>query len=118
MSCPRCGDRGARTVKLFVDRRLLLAPRVTIGEIGIGLRSAACRALVVGLVFGANRFLAKAYEAYLYYLGPTPKIIFFPGHDHVVRRRPRLEGRDGHGLVLLPGRAQRQSPACARSILC
>src|SRR4029078_2004534 len=24
------------------------------------------------------RFLSKAFEGYLYYLGPTPKIIFFP----------------------------------------
>jgi ABC-type nitrate/sulfonate/bicarbonate transport system permease component len=39
---------------------------VTAGEIG------------VALVIGGNRFLAKAYEQYLYYLGPTPKIIFFP----------------------------------------
>jgi len=27
---------------------------------------------------GANRFLARAYEPFIYYLGPTPKIIFFP----------------------------------------
>jgi ABC-type nitrate/sulfonate/bicarbonate transport system permease component len=34
--------------------------------------------MLVGLVLGGNRFLGRAYEAYLYYLGPTPKIIFFP----------------------------------------
>ena len=34
--------------------------------------------IVAGLVVGANKFLAKAFEPYLYYLGPTPKIIFFP----------------------------------------
>jgi ABC-type nitrate/sulfonate/bicarbonate transport system permease component len=34
--------------------------------------------LVVGLILGGSRLLAKAYEPYLYYLGPTPKIIFFP----------------------------------------
>src|SRR6185437_336444 len=39
---------------------------VTAGEIGLAL------------ALGGNRFLAKAYEQYLYYLGPTPKIIFFP----------------------------------------
>ena len=33
---------------------------------------------VAGLVIGANKFIAKAFEPYLYYLGPTPKIIFFP----------------------------------------
>ena len=36
------------------------------------------RSVVVGLVLGGSRFLSKAYEPYLYYLGPTPKIIFFP----------------------------------------
>jgi len=25
-----------------------------------------------------SRFLAQAYESFIYYLGPTPKIIFFP----------------------------------------
>ena len=34
--------------------------------------------LAVGLALGANPFLSKAFERYLYYLGPTPKIVFFP----------------------------------------
>jgi len=34
--------------------------------------------LVVGIVLGASAFMARAYEALLYYLGPCPKIIFFP----------------------------------------
>ena len=29
-------------------------------------------------MLGANRFLGRAFEPYLYYLGPTPKIIFLP----------------------------------------
>ncbi len=29
-------------------------------------------------MLGGNKFLSRAYEPYLYYLGPTPKIIFFP----------------------------------------
>lgn len=33
---------------------------------------------LVGFVLGASRFLGRAFEPYLYYLGPTPKIIFFP----------------------------------------
>ena len=51
---------------------------VTGYEIGLGLLIGGVSGLLVGLLLGANRLLAKAYEAYLYYLGPTPKIIFFP----------------------------------------
>jgi ABC-type nitrate/sulfonate/bicarbonate transport system permease component len=51
---------------------------VTIDEIGIGLLIGGLSGLAAGLVIGANTFLAKAFEPYLYYLGPTPKIIFFP----------------------------------------
>lgn len=34
--------------------------------------------LVCGMLLGTSRFLERAFERYLYYLGPTPKIIFFP----------------------------------------
>jgi ABC-type nitrate/sulfonate/bicarbonate transport system permease component len=51
---------------------------VTAGEIGFALLIGGTSGIVIGLVLGANRFLARAYEPVLYYLGPTPKIIFFP----------------------------------------
>ena len=51
---------------------------VTAGEIGLALLIGGGSGLVVGIVLGANRFLSKAFEPYLYYLGPTPKIIFLP----------------------------------------
>lgn len=51
---------------------------VTAGEVGAALAIGGSLGLVVGIVLGANRFLSKAFESYLYYLGPTPKIIFFP----------------------------------------
>jgi ABC-type nitrate/sulfonate/bicarbonate transport system permease component len=51
---------------------------VTIDEVAVGLAIGGVAGLVAGLVLGANRFLAKAFEPYIYYLGPTPKIIFFP----------------------------------------
>jgi NitT/TauT family transport system permease protein len=63
---------------------LLLSPNyyfnlgVTAGEIGTALAIGGLSGLAVGILLGANRFLAKAFESYLYYLGPTPKIIFFP----------------------------------------
>jgi len=51
---------------------------VTAGEIGLALLIGGISGLVVGIALGANRFLSRAFEPYLYYLGPTPKIIFLP----------------------------------------
>src|SRR5262245_29847333 len=51
---------------------------VTAGEVGTGLLVGGLSGLVVGLLLGGNRVLSKSFEPYLYYLGPTPKIIFFP----------------------------------------
>ena len=47
-------------------------------EIATALVIGGLSGLAVGLALGANRLLGKAFEPYLYYLGPTPKIIFFP----------------------------------------
>lgn len=47
-------------------------------EIAIALAIGGTLGLAVGIALGGNRWLSRAYEAYLYYLGPTPKIIFFP----------------------------------------
>jgi NitT/TauT family transport system permease protein len=47
-------------------------------EIGIAMLIGGLSGLVVGIVLGGSRFMRRAYEAYLYYLGPCPKIIFFP----------------------------------------
>jgi ABC-type nitrate/sulfonate/bicarbonate transport system permease component len=51
---------------------------VTAGEVSTGLVIGGLAGLVVGLVLGGSPFLSRAFEHSLYYLGPTPKIIFFP----------------------------------------
>jgi NitT/TauT family transport system permease protein len=51
---------------------------VTAGEVLSALVIGGLSGVVAGIVLGGNRLLAKAFEPYLYYLGPTPKIIFFP----------------------------------------
>ena len=51
---------------------------VTAGEIAVAMVIGGAAGLAVGILLGANRFLSRAYESLLYYLGPTPKIIFFP----------------------------------------
>ncbi len=50
----------------------------TFDEIAIGLLIGGTAGVVAGLVIGGSKFIASAFEPYLYYLGPTPKIIFFP----------------------------------------
>jgi ABC-type nitrate/sulfonate/bicarbonate transport system permease component len=52
--------------------------QTTAGEVGTALVIGGAAGLLVGLVLGGSRFLSRAFEPYLYYLGPTPKIIFFP----------------------------------------
>jgi ABC-type nitrate/sulfonate/bicarbonate transport system permease component len=51
---------------------------VTFQEIAVGLVIGALSGIAAGLILGGNRFIAAVFEPYLYYLGPTPKIIFFP----------------------------------------
>src|SRR5215472_6444433 len=63
---------------LLTDRNYYFNLGVTAAEIGVALAIGGFAGLVVGLILGANRFLSRAFEPYLYYLGPTPKIIFFP----------------------------------------
>jgi NitT/TauT family transport system permease protein len=65
-------------LKLLSDPNYYFHLGVTGAEIGTALAIGGSAGLVVGLLLGGNRFLSKAFEPYLYYLGPTPKIIFFP----------------------------------------
>jgi NitT/TauT family transport system permease protein len=51
---------------------------ISAAEVGAGLAVGGSCGLAMGILLGANRFAAQAYEALIYYLGPTPKIIFFP----------------------------------------
>jgi NitT/TauT family transport system permease protein len=47
-------------------------------EIGLALLFGGVSGLVVGIAIGGSKLLRRAYEPMLYYLGPCPKIIFFP----------------------------------------
>jgi NitT/TauT family transport system permease protein len=69
---------GRALINLLTGREYYFNLTVTAGEIGAALAIGGLSGMLVGLVLGANRFLSKAFEQYLYYLGPTPKIIFFP----------------------------------------
>lgn len=69
---------GRATVTLLSNPEYYWHLSVTAGEIAAALTIGGIGGVLVGLILGGNRFLSKAYEPYLYYLGPTPKIIFFP----------------------------------------
>jgi ABC-type nitrate/sulfonate/bicarbonate transport system permease component len=50
----------------------------TFYEIGIAMVIGCFSGLAVGILLGSSKLMQRAYEPLLYYLGPCPKIIFFP----------------------------------------
>ena len=75
---PSLGRIGDALAKLLVNLDYYWHLGVTTAEIGAALVIGGICGLSVGLLLGANRLLARAFEPYIYYLGPTPKIIFLP----------------------------------------
>jgi len=69
---------GRALLEVLVEAEFYRNLAVTLTEIAIALGIGGSVAIVLGLVLGGSRFLARAFEHYFYYLGPTPKIIFFP----------------------------------------
>jgi len=51
---------------------------VTAGEVLFAIAIGGIAGLAIGIFIGGSRLLTGAYEPFLHYLGPTPKIIFFP----------------------------------------
>jgi ABC-type nitrate/sulfonate/bicarbonate transport system permease component len=51
---------------------------VTLWELAIALPLGIVAGVLVGLPLGLSPLLGRAYVPYLYYLGSTPKLIFFP----------------------------------------
>jgi NitT/TauT family transport system permease protein len=69
---------GRALIELLADPTYYRHLGVTAGEIATALGVGGTAGLAVGIALGGSRFLGRAFEPYLYYLGPTPKIIFFP----------------------------------------
>jgi ABC-type nitrate/sulfonate/bicarbonate transport system permease component len=51
---------------------------LTLIEVAISLAIGTSAGIAVGLLLGASRFAGKAFEPYVHYLAPTPKIVFLP----------------------------------------
>jgi ABC-type nitrate/sulfonate/bicarbonate transport system permease component len=75
---PQLAVIGRGLAELVAAPALYANLQATAGEVATALAIGGGTGLLAGLVLGASRFLGRAFEPYLYYLGPTPKIIFFP----------------------------------------
>src|SRR3984957_4891904 len=75
---PSLAAIGAGLSKLLSTSDFYWNLAITAKEVVIGLAIGGVLGVVAGLVVGGNRFIAQAFEPYLYYLSPTPKIVFFP----------------------------------------
>ncbi len=51
---------------------------VTAAEVVVATIIGGLAGIAVGIALGAKPFLSRAFERYFYYLGPTPKVVFFP----------------------------------------
>lgn len=69
---------GAALLKVVTNPEFYGHLSVTLLEVGAALAIGGTLGLLGGFALGGSRFLSQAFEHYLYYLGPTPKIIFFP----------------------------------------
>lgn len=69
---------GRSLLKLLSDPVFYRNLKVTAFETSASLAIGAGIGILVGIVLGANRFLMRAFEPYIYYLSPTPRIILFP----------------------------------------
>lgn len=63
---------------ILLDRRFYADLSVTAGEVALATLIGGGAGILTGMALGRSRFLQQAYEPFLHYLGPTPKIVFFP----------------------------------------
>jgi ABC-type nitrate/sulfonate/bicarbonate transport system permease component len=75
---PSLGAIGKALYATLSDPSFYFHLYTTFYEIGIAMVIGGVSGLAVGILLGGSKFMSRAYEAYLYYLGPCPKIIFFP----------------------------------------
>ena len=75
---PRLTDIGRALAALLSSAEYYMHLRTTLGEIAGALLFGGSAGLTVGLAIGARPLLRRAFEPLLYYLGSTPKLVFFP----------------------------------------
>jgi NitT/TauT family transport system permease protein len=75
---PPLGALGAGLAGVLTDGGFYRNLMVTAWELVVAFLIGGVAGVVVGLVLGSSPFAAAAFERWLNYLGPTPKIILFP----------------------------------------
>jgi ABC-type nitrate/sulfonate/bicarbonate transport system permease component len=75
---PSFGRIGGSLIRLLNAPTFYFHLYTTFYEIGVGMLIGGLSGLVVGIALGGSKLMQRAYEPFLYYLGPCPKIIFFP----------------------------------------
>ena len=65
-------------VRLMSTRAFYLNLGVSAIEVVASLAIGGVLGMLVGVALGASRFVSKAYEPWVYYLAPTPRIVLFP----------------------------------------
>jgi ABC-type nitrate/sulfonate/bicarbonate transport system permease component len=94
---------GRALVELLTEAGLLLASRRhRRARSAARLLIGGLAGLAVGITLGANPLLSRSVRGVPLLSRADAKDHLLPGHDHVVRGRPRLEGRDGRAVVFLP----------------
>ncbi|NLS07357.1 ABC transporter permease subunit [Rhizobium sp. P32RR-XVIII] len=66
------------TVGIFATAEFYGNLQISALEVALSLVIGTVTGVFVGVLLGASRVLSRAYEPYIYYLGPTPRIIFLP----------------------------------------
>lgn len=69
---------GRALVETLSDPTFYYHLYTTFYEIGVAMVIGGVLGLAVGILLGGSKLMQRAYEPFLYYLGPCPKIIFFP----------------------------------------
>ena len=64
--------------KLLMNPAFWSNLQITLIEAAASLAIGAVTGIVVGILLGSSRFFGAAFEPYVYYLSPTPRIILFP----------------------------------------
>ena len=68
----------AALIRLVVSADFYVNLLTTAIEVAGAVTMGSAAGLVVGIVLGVSPFLSRAFEPFVHYLGPSPKIIFFP----------------------------------------